>query len=187
MSFRINSIILYNKNGKQRIVEFPLDKVTIITGDNKVGKTNILEIIDYCLCARNCNTTEKVMKYVEYYGLHLQIENQAYIVVRKAPKDHFKDLNQSENHESSTCFYISPQNSYPNFEDLEKELNYYNLFGARKFITELLYSNNTSNNIDLFSIRNALAFCFIRQVQLQEKSLFYSNHGNDSDFLELSL
>ena len=53
MRFYINKLLLWLKDGSLRTLKFENDKVNVITGNSKTGKTAILEIIDYCLCGSN--------------------------------------------------------------------------------------------------------------------------------------
>jgi predicted ATP-binding protein involved in virulence len=48
MKFHINKVVLWLKNGKVREITFKPNKVNVITGDSSTGKTEILNIVDYC-------------------------------------------------------------------------------------------------------------------------------------------
>lgn len=81
MKMQIKEIILYNHEGKKRILEFELGKVNIITGKSGTGKSAIIEIIDYCLGRSEFNIPDGIIrKTVRWYALKLQInENQLFI------------------------------------------------------------------------------------------------------------
>jgi predicted ATPase len=50
MYFQICKIVLWPKNDeKPRTLEFELNKVNVITGASKTGKSAVVPIIDYCL------------------------------------------------------------------------------------------------------------------------------------------
>ena len=44
MNFYINRIILWLNNAEKRYIKFEKDKVNVITGNSKTGKTAILEL-----------------------------------------------------------------------------------------------------------------------------------------------
>lgn len=68
MTFYIKKIVLWLKNGDTRILKFKNDKVNVITGNSKTGKTAILEIIDYCLCGSDSNISyEHIGENVLWY------------------------------------------------------------------------------------------------------------------------
>lgn len=48
MKFNINKIILWLNNGKIRELTFEKNKVNVITGGSSTGKSEIIDIIDYC-------------------------------------------------------------------------------------------------------------------------------------------
>jgi len=83
MIFYINRIILWLDTGKKRVLKFEKDKVNIITGNSKTGKTAILEIIDYCLCSSHHNISEEYIgENVTWYGLDFCINNKHYFIAR---------------------------------------------------------------------------------------------------------
>ena len=77
MTFYIKKIVLWLKNGDTRILKFKNDKVNVITGNSKTGKTAILEIIDYCLCGSDSNISyEHIGENVLWYGLNFCINEK---------------------------------------------------------------------------------------------------------------
>ena len=56
MKFYIDSILLWPKkaNLTYRRVKFEPDKINIITGASRTGKSAIIPIIDYCLGSGKC-------------------------------------------------------------------------------------------------------------------------------------
>ena len=72
MTFQIKKLLLWpKKEGKGiRTVEFELDKVNVITGDSRTGKSAIVPIIDYCLASSDCLIPRDVIRdSVAWYGL----------------------------------------------------------------------------------------------------------------------
>lgn len=105
MTFHIEKIILWLKNGEKRVLKFGNDKVNVITGNSKTGKTAVLEIIDYCLCGSESNISyEHIGENVLWYGLHFQINGKKYTIAR----------GKFENETTfSTEYYFSPIGDIP--------------------------------------------------------------------------
>ncbi|EEM01731.1 hypothetical protein bmyco0002_59660 [Bacillus pseudomycoides] len=83
---QIKEIILYNHDGKKRILEFELGKVNIITGKSGTGKSAIIEIIDYCLGRSEFNIPDGVIrKNVKWYALKLQINEKQLFIAKPSP------------------------------------------------------------------------------------------------------
>lgn len=83
MNFYIDKIILWLNNGKTRILNFKNDKVNVITGNSKTGKTAILQIIDYCFCSSENNISKQhIGKNVAWYGINFHINNKLYTIAR---------------------------------------------------------------------------------------------------------
>jgi predicted AAA+ superfamily ATPase len=55
MSIQILDIVLYSHRGDIRRIPFRPDRVNIITGGNRAGKTALIEIVDYCLGSSECH------------------------------------------------------------------------------------------------------------------------------------
>ena len=85
MKFYIKKIILWLHNGKRREIEFEPNKVNVITGDSSTGKTEILDIIDYCFFASESKISEDVVnENISWYGLLFNINGKDYTVARKS-------------------------------------------------------------------------------------------------------
>lgn len=83
MNFCINKIILWLNNGQTRTLNFEKDKVNVITGNSKTGKTAILQIIDYCFCSSENNISKQhIGKNVAWYGINFHINNKLYTIAR---------------------------------------------------------------------------------------------------------
>lgn len=83
MRFHINKIILWLNNGKQRQLEFFNNKVNVITGDSGTGKSEIINIIDYCFFASKVSITEeKINENVVWYGIQFTINKCKYTIGR---------------------------------------------------------------------------------------------------------
>lgn len=88
MFLKINNIILYPKdtNVKPRVIPFNQDKVNVITGYSKRGKSAIVHIIDYCLGSKDCNIPiGTIRNYVDKYALNINLGNRSLFVARDNP------------------------------------------------------------------------------------------------------
>ena len=121
MKFYIKKIILWLNNGKIRDITFQPNKVNVITGDGSTGKTEILDIIDYCLFASESKISEGIVnENIAWYGLLFNINDKKYTIARKS-------LTEGT---VSDEYYFSSEGEVPN----KVELN--NTEGAIKSILE---------------------------------------------------
>lgn len=87
MRFCIDKLLLWLKDGSLRELQFKEDKVNVITGNSKTGKTAILEIIDYCFCGSNETVVishEHIGENVAWYGMRFFINEKTYTIARGA-------------------------------------------------------------------------------------------------------
>ncbi|MGK0271794.1 MAG: hypothetical protein ACI88H_002460 [Cocleimonas sp.] len=85
MKFYIKKIILWLNNGKMRELAFEPNKVNVITGDSSTGKSEILDIIDYCFFASESKISESIVnENIAWYGVQFYINNKNYTVARKS-------------------------------------------------------------------------------------------------------
>lgn len=88
MKFSLNSIILWprNKDFKYRKIEFSPEKVNIITGASRTGKSAIIPIIDYCLGADKCTIpVDTIRNACEWFGALFDLDNEQILLCRKEP------------------------------------------------------------------------------------------------------
>lgn len=99
MFFQIEKLILWpKKNGlAPRIVKFEKNKLNLITGASKTGKSAIIPIMDYCLCASKCAIPTGIIRdKTDWYGLVICIGNKKILIAREEP----------ESRRASTQMYI---------------------------------------------------------------------------------
>ena len=78
-------MLLWLKDGSLETLKFERDKINVITGNSKTGKTAILEIIDYCFCGGKDTVTishEHIGENVAWYGLQFHINEKLYTIAR---------------------------------------------------------------------------------------------------------
>ncbi|NBJ17018.1 MAG: DUF3732 domain-containing protein [Dehalobacter sp. 4CP] len=107
MNFYIDKLLLWLKDGNLRTLQFVNDKVNVITGNSKTGKTAVLEIVDYCFCGSNETVVishEHIGENVAWYGLRFTINDKVYTIARGAI---------SENGKFSPDYYFSQMGEIP--------------------------------------------------------------------------
>lgn len=94
MTWRIRSVILYQRNGKKtRQVEFEIHTLNVISGNSQTGKSAIIDIVNYCLMSKACPVPKGyVRRAVSHVGLHLVGAEDEFQVIR--------DLTQAESSRS---------------------------------------------------------------------------------------
>nr|EHZ6775114.1 hypothetical protein [Acinetobacter baumannii] len=83
-NIQISNIVLWQKNGIKRTLDFLPNRVNVITGDSGKGKSSILFIIDYCLLASETTGISKtnIDSKVEWYGIKLSIDGKEIVIAR---------------------------------------------------------------------------------------------------------
>ena len=90
MTFQIKKLILWpKKEGKSvRTVDFALNKVNVITGDSRTGKSAIVPIIDYCLASSDCLIPRDIIRdNVAWYGLLVNLGGDKYTLFARKESD----------------------------------------------------------------------------------------------------
>lgn len=90
MFFQIEKVILWSKNEqkKPRVINFELNKVNLITGASKTGKSSLIPIIDYCLGSSKCAIPVNTIRdATSWYGVQIKTINSRLLIARKDPGD----------------------------------------------------------------------------------------------------
>ena len=83
---QIVQIIIYGRNGERRVVALELNRVNIITGKSRTGKTALLDIIDFCLGRTTCNVADGVIRAnTAWFALLLDLGGSQAFVARPNP------------------------------------------------------------------------------------------------------
>lgn len=88
MKFSIDSVILWpRKNGfSHRKVDFTPDKINIITGASRTGKSAIIPIIDYCLGSEKCTIpVDTIRNACSWFGVLFNLGNEHMLLCRREP------------------------------------------------------------------------------------------------------
>ncbi|WP_322041360.1 DUF3732 domain-containing protein [Burkholderia diffusa] len=92
MQFFISQLILWPKNQRLKIrtLEFEEDKVNVIHGRSRTGKSSIIAIIDYCLGAKRCTIpVGEIRQKTEWFGLKVRIRDTWVLIGRRTPPSSF--------------------------------------------------------------------------------------------------
>ena len=88
MKFQLLKLVIWPKseNFPPKIITFEPEKVNVITGVSRTGKSAIIPIIDYCLASSDCFIPIDVIRdYVSWYGVVFQTETEEILISRKVP------------------------------------------------------------------------------------------------------
>jgi len=92
MQFFISQLILWPKNQrfKIRTLEFAEDKVNVIHGRSRTGKSSIVAIIDYCLGSKRCTIpVGPIRQKTDWFGLKVRIRDTWVLIGRRTPPSSF--------------------------------------------------------------------------------------------------
>ncbi|MBB3303931.1 MULTISPECIES: DUF3732 domain-containing protein [unclassified Enterobacter] len=154
-NIQISNVILWQKNGLRRVLEFKHNSVNVITGDSGKGKSSVLFIIDYCLLASETTGISKtnIDSKVDWYGIKISVNGKELVISRP-----------SESNGATDKAYFNENGSIPDLpilnikiENLKKILN--NAFGID---TELRvpYGGRYIQTHSKVSFRNFLAYSY---------------------------
>ena len=86
MKFGFDEIFLWSNHGKIRRIQFERGKINLITGKSGMGKTSIMEIIDYCLLSSKHKIPHSIInENVSWYGIKFYVNRKQFIICRKSP------------------------------------------------------------------------------------------------------
>lgn len=88
MFFQIEKVILWPRktNHKPRVIEFALNKVNLITGSSKSGKSSLIPIIDYCLGSSKCSIPVNTIRdTTSWYGVQIKTASSRLLIARRDP------------------------------------------------------------------------------------------------------
>lgn len=88
MYLQIREIVLWprNPNFEPRRLQFQMEKVNVISGASRTGKSAVIPIIDYCLGAGTCSIPVKtIRKYCEWFGVVVATAQGDKLLARREP------------------------------------------------------------------------------------------------------
>jgi hypothetical protein len=177
MMFKIKKLVLWPKRDEQnpRVVDFELNKVNVITGASRTGKTAIIPIIDYCLASSECTIPIHVIREsVAWYGVIIALSEGEMLIARMAP----------EGTNSSTKFFVLHEKdiAIPHHIDTPNDVlsNVKNRLDA---ISHVIMENRGDENNGYdnhISFRDLIHLNFQSQdVVANQSILFFKTHKNE--------
>ena len=88
MNFHIDSVLLWPKKEDftYRRVQFLPNKINIITGASRTGKSAIIPIIDYCLGATKCTIpVDTIRNACSWFGVLFSLNDEEILLCRREP------------------------------------------------------------------------------------------------------
>ena len=170
MKFYIDSILLWPKktNLTYRRVKFEPDKINIITGTSRTGKSAIIPIIDYCLGSAKCTIpVDTIRNACAWFGVLFSLEEEQLLLCRREPGNQMAtgDMFILKNKEIIIPETIATNTTCTEVKNILNEL----------FSMSFLDLDPTSNNFSSHpSYRDFMAFLFQPQnIVANADVLFY--------------
>lgn len=181
---QIKEIVLFNHKNEKRVISFETGSINIITGKSKSGKSALIEIIDYCLGADECDVPEGVIREtVKWYGLLLEFPKSNVFIARENPSSSAKS--------SGKCIYAEGKNLKSPDKPPEKHNSTIDAvktaIAAKIGIGDNLHvppEGNTRAPLSA-SLRHALLFCLQDQSIIDSKNALF--RGQQEYFLSQGL
>ncbi|WP_346238684.1 DUF3732 domain-containing protein [Niabella insulamsoli] len=183
MKLRIKNIILYPKNNDHpvRFIKFKEDKVNVITGYSKRGKSAIISIIDYCLGSSECDIPiGPIRQKVDKFAIFATIGEKSVFIARDSPGNaakasdvmYFYEIEgKGENPALNTTEWIEDSNQYKTSRENVKSFLAVNA-GLENI--SLASKDNAGNDEPPASFRDTMAFLFQPQnIIANPTTIFY--------------
>lgn len=172
MSFQIANVLIWQKNGLLRNLEFKKNHVNVITGESGKGKSSILYIIDYCLLSSTATgiSKENIDNKSDWYGIRLWTTKGVVTIAR--PAYHKEELKM---------IYFSDSGDIPhsptlNMSSKELKMHLDKELGLNSNLV-VPYGGRTIKAGTKISFRNFLPFCFQDQNTLVAPDYLYMRPG----------
>lgn len=179
MNMKIRKLIIWPKapGFAPREVKFELNKVNVITGASRTGKSAIIPIIDYCLGSSSCSIPiDTIRDHASWYGVILQLREDQILIARKGP---------TGNQPSDDFYYhkgvnvtIPPalKDRNASIEDVKLLLNELALLPYFSLDPDEASQNSFKARL---SIRDLMGFVFQTQdIVANQNILFYKTHAH---------
>ena len=165
MYFQVEKIILWSKKVQYsyKTVDSCCDKINVITGASRTGKSAIIPIIDYCLGDGQCQIPVNTIRDAcSWFGIIVKIDEKKLLLVRREQPQNYIEAVDSDSIEMKTAELLSGidgtmmfrYNSRDTFKTLSIYLSEYQL-GQRvshKKVLELSYEDVKSSTNGLIVI-----------------------------------
>ncbi|MCC4862131.1 DUF3732 domain-containing protein [Vibrio splendidus] len=181
---QIKTISVYSKERKRNDVSFSLGTLNILTGASKRGKSQLIEIIDYCLGSTECNVADGLITdTVSWYSVLFQFNDCQVYIARKAPEAGFRS--------SSKCdLRVGRQLAILSYDEINPSTNVAGVqefltrkMGISDYVTEVPESN-TRSSISI-SFKHSKTYVFQAQDELASKRILF--HRQAEPFIPQSI
>jgi len=83
---QLRAIVLFSRDGRRRVLRLEPGRVNIVTGRSRTGKSQLINIVDYCLGKSTCDVASgPIRDTVSWYGLLLEFPNGQMFIARENP------------------------------------------------------------------------------------------------------
>lgn len=176
MSLQLRSISIYSRDGERRDVAFKLNRLNIVTGASKTGKSALLDIVDYCWGRDECTIAEgEIRKSVSWFALHLDNGGEGILLARQNPGPAGKASDQIFFARGVEELPDNPSGFYKNTtgEGLKAQLS--SLLGISENI-HVPEEGATRLPLEA-SARHAILFCLQAQDEIANRRLLFHRQG----------
>ncbi|SFV17176.1 DUF3732 domain-containing protein [Pseudoduganella namucuonensis] len=171
MKLFIKEIVLWPEDSRNSVLSIPFatNKINVIHGRSRTGKSSIIAIVDYCLGATRCAIPVGIIRdNVRWFGLVLEINDEEVLIARRTPGDR----------QTSKEFFIDPNfDTIPlSLDTTHNELQFKQAFNNLVQLTNLPLTDG--QDIGRFdgrpSYRDLAAFNFLPQhIVANPNTLFF--------------
>lgn len=171
MDFQIKKIILWPKKKEYKFkeIDFELNKINIITGASRTGKSAIIPIIDYCLGSSKCYIpVETIRNSCSWFGVLISSNKKEILLARKEPGKQ----------KSTDEMFILEDDKIEIPMQISKNATRKNVKYYLDQIAKLSFLDIEENDNNQFlgrpAFRDLMAFCFQPQnIVANSNTLFY--------------
>lgn len=171
MQFWIKQIILWPKDTtkSKQVIRFENNKVNIVYGDSRTGKSALIPIVDYCFCSGDCRIpVDTIRNATSWFGVLFEMGNQEILLCRKEPGARRSSGEMYYQLDTSIAVPDVIEISNTHVNDMRDELN--RLFG----ITDVPIDDSCFSSIAKPSFRDIAAFLYQPQnIIANPEVLFY--------------
>ncbi len=170
MNIWIEKVILWPKNHdfNPRIIAFENNRINVVYGDSRTGKSALIPIIDYCLCSSDYRVPVDIIRdNTEWYGVLLHCDKNEILLCR---------AEAGKNKQTSHMYYaVGKKLTIPKFitENTTSE-NIKDLLNQQFGFTDLPIADQGAWKTERPSFRDIAAFLYQPQnIIANPEALFY--------------